>query len=232
MSGSIGIVASETGRYTLFSASLMRIKHPPNTTPDWGMSSDISGARNMLVERSLERGSEWILFLDDDHVYPDDILLRLLAHEKDITCSLYMQRQPPFGPVAYTHRVEGSYMPLQLPGMPEEGLIDIYATGCSGMLIRSEVFRAIEYPWFEHGRVGELWNASEDLIFCEKAREAGFDIHLDLGVRLGHLAPCAIWPSWIDEEWVVGFSVANNTSLFVPIEKQAEAPAPADAVRR
>lgn len=192
----------------------------------------------MLVKRSLEEGSEWMLFLDDDHVYPADLLPRLLTHEEDIVCSLYLQRQHPFGPIAYSHREETNYIPIVLHDTPQEGLIEIHAAGASGMLIRSEVFRAIEYPWFVHGRVGDLWNASEDLIFCEKAHEAGFDIHLDLEARLGHLTPSAIWPSVSDvpqngteahKEWAVGFSMADGFSALFPIEKAALA---ADAVRR
>jgi GT2 family glycosyltransferase len=199
---------------------------------DWGLSNDIAGARNLLVKRSLEVGSEWILFIDDDHVYPDDLLIRLLSHDKDMVCSLYLARQQPFAPVAYSHREDNAYIPLILPNLPETGLIPIHAAGASGMLIRSELFRAIEYPWFEHGRVGELWNASEDLIFCEKAHDAGFEIWLDLEARLGHMTPSAIWPSWIDQEWTVGFSVADGLRLYCPIESPAEAPAPADAVGR
>ena len=237
MSGTIGIVASDTGRYTLFSVCLTQLRHPPNTRVDWALSNDIAGARNTLVERSLEDGSEWILFLDDDHVYPSDLLPRLLAHDKDIVCSLYLQRQQPFAPIAYSRRVETNYIPIFLPETPQQGLIEIHGAGASGMLVRSEVFRAIEYPWFVHGRVGDLWNASEDLIFCEQAHEAGFDIYLDLEARLGHLTPSAIWPSVTEvpsngtqahKEWTVGFSVADGLSFTFPIENAADA---ADAVK-
>jgi len=105
--------------------------------------------------------------------------------------------------------------------------------GAAGLLVWSEVFRAIPEPWFVHGRYGE-WNAGEDIIFCEQANEAGFDIFVDLAAQLGHLCASAIWPSWIDQEWAVGFSVADGLRLYCPIEKPAEAEeaAPADAVRR
>jgi hypothetical protein len=224
VSGTIGVIAADTGRYTLFSVSLTYLRHPPNTAIEWGLGTDLSTARNMLVKASLERGSEWMLFLDDDHVFSGDLLMRLLEHDEPMVCSLYLQRKPPFAPIAYSHRDEGNYMPIMLHDHDPGELIDVHAAGCSGMLVRSEVFRAIEEPWFEHGRVGELWNASEDLIFCEKVHEAGFDIKLDLGAKLGHLCPSAIWPSEVDGEWVVGFSVADNFQLYCPIEKPAPAP--------
>lgn len=229
MSGTVGIIANDTGRYTLFSVCLTQLRHPVNTRIDWALSTDLAGARNTLVERSLEAGSEWMLFLDDDHVYPGDLLNQLLAHEQLVVCSLYLRRAQPFTPLAFSGKdEEGLYIPIDLTEYPNEGLLKIYGAGTAGMLIRSEVFREIPYPWFEHGRVGE-WNSSEDLIFCEKANAAGIDIFLDLGAQLGHMSPCAIWPSWIDQEWAVGFSVADGLRLYYPIEKAADA---ADAVRR
>lgn len=229
MSGTVGLVAGDTSRYTMFSVCLTQLKHPPNTRIDWATSADISASRNALVRRSLEAGSEWILFLDDDHVFSPDVLVRLLEHEQDIVGSLYLRRGSPFDPVAFSHRdEEGSYHSINLTELPEEGLLKVKAVGASGLLIRSEVFREIEEPWFEHGRVGE-WDASEDIIFCEKAEEAGFNVFIDLGTQIGHMTPSAIWPSWVDQEWAVGFSMTDGTRLYVPIENAAQA---ADAVRR
>jgi glycosyltransferase involved in cell wall biosynthesis len=231
MSGTVAVVANDLARYTMFAVSLNQLKSPPNTRLDWGLSTDIAGARNTLVQRALENGSEWVFFLDDDHVFPEDALMRLLEHDLDMVCSLYLRRSGGFNPVAAAARSEdGLYDSIDLKELPGEGLLKIHASGGCGMLIKAEVFRAIseEPTWFEYGRVGS-WHASEDYIFCEKAQEAGFDIFLDLQARLGHMTPSAIWPSWVDSEWAVGFSVADGTRLYVPIEKAAEA---ADAVRR
>jgi GT2 family glycosyltransferase len=218
MSGTIGVVASDTARYTLFSVCLGQLQHPPNTRLDWALSTDIAGARNTLVERSLEVGSEWMLFLDDDHAFPSDLLNRLLAHDRDFVCSLYLRRAQPFAPVCFSGKDEetGLYDSISLAETPSEGLVRVHACGGAGMLVKSEVFRAIEKPWFEHGRVDE-WNASEDIIFCEKANAAGFEIFLDPEAKLGHMAPSSIWPSWIDDRWAVGFTVADGLRLYADI---------------
>jgi hypothetical protein len=228
MSGTVGIVANDTARYTLFPVCVSQLRHPPNTFIDWALSTDVPKARNTLVERSLERGSEWILFLDDDHVFPPSLLMRLLEHEQPIVSSLYLARAMPFAPVAFSHLdEEGLYHAVKLADLPGEGLLKVRAVGTSGMLIRSEVFRAIDPPWFVYGRE-ESWNASEDIVFCEKARDAGFDVYLDLEAQLGHMTPSAIWPSFVDKEWVVGFSVADGLRLYYPIEPTT-GPAPADS---
>ena len=231
MSGTIAIAAGENARYTMFYVSLTQLKHPPNTQIDWALGTDVTWQRNELVCRSLEIGSEWILFLDDDHVFQSDLLLRLLSNEQDIVGCVYLRRHKPFAPNAFSHRNEdGTYQPIDLTELPNEGLLKVAAVGTAGMLIRSEVFRAIPEPWFEYGQVGK-WTASEDIVFCEKAAEAGFEVFVDLSAQLGHLAPQAIWPGWVDEEWAVGFSVAHGLRLYCPIEK-AETEVAADAVRR
>jgi hypothetical protein len=222
MSGLVGVIANDTGRYSLFTFCLTMLRKPVNTPIQPALTSDRILGRNKLAKIAQEQGAEWLLFLDDDHVFPPDLLLRLLAHEEMIVGSLYLQRMLPFAPVCFAEKTEDErYIPIDLTSLPEEGLVEVCAIGTGGMLIRSEVFRALEYPWFEHGR------ASEDLIFCDRAREAGFPIYCDLGSRLGHMTPTAIWPSWVDQEWVVGFSVADNFSLYVPIETPS-GHAPAD----
>lgn len=238
MSGTVGIIAQDNNRYTMFSICLQQMgPHvPPNTRVDWGISTDIPGARNTLVKRSLDCGSEWILFIDDDQVFPPNLLISLLSHEVEIVSALYLRRAGDHSPVAFSHRrQDGLYEALDLSQLPGEGLLKVHACGAGGLLIRSEVFRAIsdQPDWFQHGYIpGTDWNAAEDIIFCEKARAAGFDIYVDLGMPIGHMAPSAIWPSYVDKEWCLGFSVADGTRLYVPIEKAAEADAPADAVRR
>lgn len=227
MAGMVGVIASDTGRFSLFTFCLTYLNKPVNTEIQPLLTSDRIIGRNKLAELALEHGAEWLLFLDDDHAFPSDLLTRLLKHDVPIVGSLYLQRAIPFAPIAYTEKTEDErYIPLDLTSCPDEGLVEVIAVGTGGMLIRSEVFHELEYPWFEHGR------ASEDLIFCDRAREAGFPIYVDLASRLGHLTVSAIWPSWVDEEWVVGFSVADNFSLYVPIEKPAEHKAPEPTATR
>ena len=227
MSGTIGLVCQSQARYSAFLACLEMLQRPTNTRFDMVQTTDIPGGRNTIVQRALDNGSEWVLMLDDDHVFPPDFLWKLLSHEKPIVSGLYLARAGMHEPIAFSHRLEdGLYERINLLTLPHEGLLKVKAVGAGGLLIRSEVFWAIdENPtWFEHGRVlGEDWNAAEDIIFCEKAERAGFDVFVDLGARMGHMAPSAIWPEFIDNQWCLGFSVADGTQLYVPIEpKQAD----------
>jgi hypothetical protein len=234
MSGSVAVVAQDTSRWTMFHVCLTQLQHPPQTRIDWGMFTDIPSARNTLVKRALEAEVDWVLFLDDDQVFAPDLLTNLLAHEVPVVGALYLQRGGDHGAIAFSHRTEnGLYERIDLRELPGEGLLSVRAVGTGGMLIRTEVFRQIssEPDWFEHGSEAG-WYASEDIVFCEKLFQAGIPVYVDLGTPMGHMTPSAVWPSYVDKEWCLGFSVSDGTRLFTPIEDNAVAGAPADAVRR
>src|SRR5947208_1793411 len=104
MSGTVGVIASDWGRATLFTTSLTTLRTPVNTSLDWALTSDRIIGRNKLAQRAIDAGAEWLMFIDDDHTFPKDLLLRLLAHDKPVVGALYMQRMVPFAPIAYSHK--------------------------------------------------------------------------------------------------------------------------------
>lgn len=220
MSGAIGIIASDTSRYSLFTVCLTSLRKPVNTAPVWALTSDRIVGRNRCVKDALEMGAEWLIFLDDDHVFGPGLLERLLSHDKPVVGSLYLQRMKPFAPVAYSHKDDREvYHPIKLDEHEGDELVEVAAIGTGGMLIRSEVLHAMQKaapdaPVFEHGR------ASEDLIFCDRVYELGLGpIYCDLGARMGHMSPMALWPSCTNGEWEVGFALSDGFQLTVPISE-------------
>lgn len=220
MSGVVCVPANDAARYHFFTFSLTGLIAPVNTQIEGALGSDRIRGRNRLVKSALGRGAEWVLFLDDDHAFGPHLLTRLLSHDEPIVASLYLQRQFPFSPVAYTERDDdGTYTPLLLHDYPPEtGLVPIRAAGTGGMLIRAEVFNALvkegvceDGVWFKDGE------ASEDLTFCEKAGEIGFPIYVDLQARLGHCTTSIIWPSVTEDQWTVGAQVAADFVANFPI---------------
>ncbi len=225
MSGMIGVIANDNARYTLFSIALteMAAYVPKGTNLRWRLTSDRILGRNGLAQEAVEQEKDWLLFIDDDHVFPTNICSRLLSHDVGVVGSLYLQRQKPFIPIAYMAKTEDQrYIPLDLTLCEPDELVEVVAVGTGGMLIRTEVFHRMRevwpkpdpYPYFEHGV------ASEDLIFCDKAREMGFPVYVDTGIRLGHMMPSSVWPSWDKKtkQWGVGFALADQFSLDVPLQ--------------
>lgn len=191
------------------------MRAPVNTDIQWCVGTDFANNRNRLAQEALDRGSEWLLYLDDDHAFPPDHLVRLLSHDKPLVAALYTARSAPFRPIAYDWiSEEKGWEPISLDGRGEDELITVDGVGTGGMLIRSEVFHQMHYPWFEKTKVG-----SEDLEFCRKARELGFDIHLDLGAPMGHMTTASIWPTYVDGKWTNGVTLADGSSLYLSLEE-------------
>ena len=173
---------------------------------------------------TLESDAEYLWFMDDDHAFSPDILMRLLRHELPLVVPVCFTRSAPFPPVDFTERVgDDRYLPLYLPEQEEGGLVELVAGGTAGMLIHRSVLEAMPGPyWFEYGA------ASEDILFCKKAMGLGFSLHCDLSVRLGHLTTAVVEPTFYEGEWALGVRVGSYgamTSVMLPIEhKEASIP--------
>lgn len=215
MSGTIGLIADASSRYTVFHQCFTMLRSPVNTAVDWRIGADRGRSRNRIVEAALERGSEWVFFLDDDHTFSPDILSTLLSREQPVVASLYLQRTDPFLPIAYVSKdEEGNYWPLDLSQCPADGLVTVVGAGTGGMLIRSEVFYEMEGPWFVH-----TTEQSEDLYFCDRLAELGIPLYVDLEARLGHVAPFSIYPAHEDGAgWVAGIAVSPSMKVLLDIQ--------------
>ena len=216
MSGTIGIVADMTARYTNFAQCLTTLRVPVNTAIDWRIGADRGRSRNSLVEASLERGSEWIIFLDDDHSFSPELAMTLLARDEPVVASLYLQRTDPFLPIAYTAKDDnGDYWPLDLSQCEQHGLVPVVGAGTGGMLVRSEVFHQLDPPWFVH-----TTKQSEDLYFCDRVTAAGIQIYVDLDARMGHITAMNIFPDWVSDDdhgWAAAMSVSASMRVHLPI---------------
>lgn len=202
--GTVAVTAAETGRYTRFSISMQGLEIPQGSHTKWQLGSDIASARNKAC---AEVDGDWVWFIDDDHAFHPDILTRLLNRNVDIVTPLCLRRQQPFLPVPC---VEENFMDVTRYGRDE--LVEVQHAGSSGMLIRRRVLEAVEAPWFELGN-----GVSEDVMFCRKAKEAGFQIHVDMGVRLGHITTAVVWPAWSEDEdrWLTAFEIADGAQLAI-----------------
>jgi len=143
-------------------------------------SSLVMVGRNQIVEAARLAKATHLLFLDSDLTFPPDTLARLLAHGKDIVGGLYTQRVPPHHPLGMT--LEGEHVAVTNGLRPMKSM----PTGC--LLIRLSIFDQLPKPWFNTGTDGDKI-LGEDFMFCERARQAGFEIWCDgdLSRDLAHI---------------------------------------------
>jgi hypothetical protein len=138
----------------------------------------IAEIRNDLVELALKENPTHILWLDGDEIYPANMLDVLLKHDKDIICGWTWCRAQP---IPNLYKMVGKWK--HKPFIPTRKLVTCDRTGLGQVLVKKEVFEKIPKPWFaftEH-------HQTEDLYFCDKAREYGYTIYADGEMRCLHI---------------------------------------------
>jgi hypothetical protein len=153
-------------------------------------------ARNAIVETALAQGCDYLLMLDDDHVFawsetpessPYNFLKTLLAHDKDIVGCLYYHRTGEYRPVLMKEVEPGAYTFLKdsdITGKLQE--VDVQGGGC--MLINMRIFDKILPPYFEPEMMTGKLGYGTDIQLCRKAKEAGFSVWCDTSIIVGHVS--------------------------------------------
>ena len=147
-------------------------------------NSLVYDARNKLARKAIEAGAEWTMWFDSDMVFEPDTMLKLLDRGKEFVSGLYFRRSPPYSLVAFDE--------LDLDGRKwKDAEIPTELKKCGGVgfgcvLVHTNVLFevAAKYgSWFD-----PLNGFGEDLSFCWRARECGYDIYLDPNVSCGHMS--------------------------------------------
>lgn len=216
--GLVGVISDYAGRYSWFSQCLADLVRPEDTKIEWRMGANRGAMRNSLAQACLDQERDWILYIDDDQVFPTQTLMRLLAHNQPVVSALIVQRAAPFLPTAYAGRDEdGQYQTLDLRSVGSNNLVLVAATGTGGLLVRADVLRELGDPWFVYSE-----DFGEDLFFANRLAEAGVPMLVDTGCRMGHVAPAAVFPVPSDDGWMAEFKYSDGTSVMMPLNHTKE----------
>jgi hypothetical protein len=232
----VGIIGNDAARFHEFTASALRLQTPEGSRVEMLIGGDWCGARNSLAQQCLDGDFTHLWFMDDDHSFPPDLLLRLLAWDKPLVTPICLSRVFPFAPVSYVPAPpelahHGDVVPIDLAGCPGTGLVELESGGAAGMLIAREVLEATREMSFDYDEAArseqEMWtphpdrwfeygDQSEDIVFCNKAKAAGYEIYADLEARLGHITTTIVIPSYTDEHgWTTGLRVGKDYDIRV-----------------
>lgn len=152
--------------------------------------------RNYCVIQAQRNGSDYLLFVDDDMVFPDYTLESLLEHNADVVgVNSYSRCLPPSSTVGLMDK-EGNYMhpdrhtawEMRIPSK----LFEAYFVGAGVMLINMKVFDKIEKPYFNFttDKNGMIVNG-EDGYFCDQIRKAGMKVWCDPTIEIKHIGEYA-----------------------------------------
>lgn len=178
----------------------------------------IGKARSLIVQRFLKTDFQDLLFVDADVGFSAADVVKVCKNPADICMGLY--------------RLKTADMKVRFPALmfdpverhpKDESLIKLQYGPAGFMRIRRHVLEAMieTWPddWFtddEHGKIYDLFPfgrfgnyfMGEDIAFCERAKEAGFEIYAAQGLTLHHAGE-HVWSS--------------NWQLDVPVEERAAA---------
>ena len=164
--------------------------------------SVVSRARNLLVKDMIDSDATDLLFIDSDINFEPDDIFRLMAWgadpKKGIVAGVPRTRSENKVYIADLDYDENGE--LTMNGM---GLVRGKRVATAFMLIRREVFEQMMaahpewvykdqrsdrmIPCLFDFKLTEEGYMGEDFLFCDRARELGFEVWIDPTIKLGHM---------------------------------------------
>ena len=167
---------------------------------------DCATARNKAALRAMELGADYLMMVDNDVTVPNDALVNLIGHGEDVVSGYYAHRdqdnvykgrtcacklKKDDGTYWFNYPLESEWTADELREKRENGvnLVQIHGGGMGCILIRTDVFRRIDYPFFDWVNYSDERRSmlSEDLYFCEKVKADFTPMYVDTRVACGHL---------------------------------------------
>lgn len=159
------------------------------------MRYSIADAQNLIVQEALNKGYEWVLFLEDDTIPPPDAFLRFNDYIRDgktpVVSGLYFTRSDPAEPMVYRGRGNSYFTDWKLgdkvwvDGVPTGMLLvdmklmkivwDDSPEYLSNGIKTRRVFETPGKTWFnEETGSQEMLVGTSDLDWCKRVIERGY----------------------------------------------------------
>ena len=189
--------------------------------------SVVSRARNLLTKDFLESKCTDLIFIDSDINFEPEDVFRLMAWTTD----------PKKGIVAGVPRIRGEervyitaleYDDNQELTMNSMGLVRGMRVATAFMMVRRDVFETLveahpERTYYDKKsdrmlpaifdfKLTEEGYMGEDFLFCDRAREVGFEVWIDPTIKLGHMGV---------QEFLGDFGKDVLYPMIVPAQKVA-----------
>lgn len=188
----IGIASS--GRYcpVEWGIALATQVYPVNTNLAWinVVGKDVDAARNTVVDEALKKKIKYIWFIDDDTVPPIDAASKLMylldnngpevGGKVMVAGGVYCVKQNPPSPLVLMGPGKGPYWKWKIGDT-----FKCWGLGTGCMMINVEVFKYLKKPYFKTTSE-EGFSETDDLYFCQKVHDAGFDVMAHGGILCRH----------------------------------------------
>ena len=165
---------------------------------------DCATARNKIAQLAMDKGVDYVLMVDNDVVLPEDAIINLTDDLKDVCLGYYAHRGKDNvysgrtcvcklfqenGTKYFNYPLESEYEAETLKGLRESGVykLQIHGGGMGCAFINVDVFRRMNYPWYDWVNYKNRGMLSEDLYFCTQCKKANIPIFTDTRAYCGHL---------------------------------------------
>lgn len=180
----------------LFAQSLALLQRDCEVQIGWEVGSLVYHARNNLARQALKTDADYVLWLDSDMVFAPDTLIRMLKvckdNDIDFLTAVCFRRKPPYTPCLFDRleKVDKGASYTALMSVPE-GLFKVGGCGFAGVLMASDVLLSVQSKF--NGRMFDPMDGfGEDVSFCWRARQCGYDIWCDSSIEFGHVGNCIV----------------------------------------
>lgn len=165
---------------------------------------DCATARNKIAQKALDMGVDYVLMVDNDVVLPKDAIMLFLEAPKSVQLGSYAHRgtdniyrgrtcicklKDERGKAYYNYPLDSEYTATELQELRNSGKrkVMIHGGGMGCAFINTEVFKAIQYPWYDWVNYKTKGMLSEDLYFCEQCKNKRIPVYTDTRVTCGHI---------------------------------------------
>lgn len=173
-----------------FAQCLARLKKDDDCLVLLNQSSLIYDSRNALAAYAINGNFDAVLWIDSDMIFQPDLLETLsadLESGKDIVAGLCFCRRYPYLPVVYKRLELEGETPINesYVDYPEDGIFRVEGCGFGVVMMKTDVLRKISDKY--NTVFSPLPHFGEDLSFCIRAKECGYEIWCDPTVKIGHV---------------------------------------------
>lgn len=136
--------------------------------------------QNDIAEYAVKNNFDAVLFVEHDMVFEPDTLSLLLRDDKDIVGANYNFKSEPLQSMVFD--LEGN----PLKEVPKE-TFQASAIPTGLMLVKTSVFQKLPKPYFFYEYEQGTMKTSQDIYFCQKARQNGLEVWCNPNITVKHL---------------------------------------------
>lgn len=191
--------------FDLVNAVAFHVANHPNDAVNVNISKGtlLVSQRSELVMSAMENNADVVLFIDSDMRFPQDTIKQLLDRDLLVVAANCPRRRMPVGPTAANYDPETQRKVPVYTGEHDTGVEQVDAVGTGVMMVDTNVFRAIEMPWFATPwDVAAKGYMGEDIYFCKLLRDNQIPLYIDhdLSKKIGHIGT---WEYKHDHTWAI-----------------------------